>query len=178
MIIVTSQIAELENLSCMEVPLPPMLKDFVTLAEHSSIADAIVRTKLNSLATSIQHDATDKKLINELNKAVSQVSEVYEKKIQEQMNEAGRTKKWAMVIKAGSDDFRGVYDQVWQTILSSETDALQEYKNVLLLLRCNLQASKVRQTQDKLVPLYVEAARSKIIFDKVRLKLNQKVAGY
>ena len=110
----------------------------------------------------------DTKVHSQLRERVERLQAEYKKVITDRLQEKGRVAKWMLVIKAGTDDFRGVYDQVFNLIRSSEGSGFQEYdQEYLELARLIKQdpARKKKQTPTTAVELYVEAARAKPFFD-------------
>ena len=108
---------------------------------------------------------------------VEDLQKEYKAVIEGRLQEKNRVAKWMVVIKAGTDDFRGVYDQVFNLILSSEAKGFQEYdREYLELLRVikEAKAPKKKQTPTTATELYVEAALAKVLFDATAKDLEAR----
>ena len=149
------------------VSLPEALEDFDILKEAPTVKE-LDGQDLRELETQILANPEDTKLHSQLRKRVEDLQKEYKAVIEGRLQEKNRVAKWMVVIKAGTDDFRGVYDQVFNLILSSEAKGFQEYdREYLELLRViqETKAPKKKQTPTTATELYVEAALAKVLFD-------------
>ena len=149
------------------VSLPEALEDFDILKEAPKVKE-LDGQDLRELETQILANPEDTKLHSQLRKRVEDLQKEYKAVIEGRLQEKNRVAKWMVVIKAGTDDFRGVYDQVFNLILSSEAKGFQEYdREYLELLRViqETKAPKKKQTPTTATELYVEAALAKVLFD-------------
>ena len=149
------------------VPLPKALADFDILKESPKVK-GLDGQDLRELERQILANPGDTKLHSQLRKRVEELQKEYKDVIEDRLQEKNRVAKWMLVIKAGTDDFRGVYDQVFNLILSSEAKGFQEYDREYLELRRVMKeakAPKKKQTPTTAVELYVEAARAKPYYD-------------
>ena len=148
-------------------PLPQALETFDILKEAPGVK-ALDGADLREMERQILANPGDTKVHSQLRERVERLQAEYKKVITDRLQEKGRVAKWMLVIKAGTDDFRGVYDQVFNLIRSSEASGFQEYDQEYLELARLIQqdpAGKKKQTPTTAVELYVEAARAKPFFD-------------
>ena len=140
-------------------PLPKALEDFGVLKEAPKVK-ALDGEDLRELERQILAKPGDTELHSQLRKRVQELQKEYKRVIQDRLQEKQRVAKWMLVIKAGTDDFRGVYDQVFNLILSSETVGFEEYDREYLELRRVIKEAKTppkkKQTPTTAVELYVE----------------------
>ena len=148
------------------VQLHPVLEQFPVLKNDPRVAD-FDGDDLRDIERRVQQNPDgDEDACKELAKYQEDLFKTYQEVIQERVAEKGRTKVWAEVIKRGNDDFREVYEVVWNnTIVKTEEEGIDRYRIAVAKLQPAEDVRRTRQQHTGLLAIYREAARAKPAYD-------------
>ncbi len=144
------------------------LSDFVPLCEEDSVASHIKLGELSAAQLALQAEPDDERALDTLRAAAGAIEPALRAVVEKRIHTEGIVRVAKAVVEAGLDDFRGVYEAVWNRV-STERLGSERLRDAVAALA--LPAADPEQKAADAVQLLQHAATAKPKYDAILREL-------